>query len=65
MWNTSSGRFQTTKKAEMELKFFEYFNSKRYLVSPDIVEYNKFNRPQYDVILGVKIMKEYGIINTK
>ncbi len=31
-------------------------------MSPDIVEYNKFNRPQYDVILGVKTMKKYGII---
>jgi hypothetical protein len=62
LWNTSSGRFQTTKKAEIELNFFEYSDSKRYLASPDIVEYDKFNRPQYDVILGVKTMKEYGII---
>ncbi len=28
-WNTSNGRFQTTQKAEMELNFFEYSNSKR------------------------------------
>jgi hypothetical protein len=55
-------RFQTTKKAEIELNFFEYSDSKRYLAAPDIVEYNKFNRPQYDIILGVKTMKEYGII---
>ncbi len=57
-----SGRFQTTKKAEIELNVFEYFNSKRYLAAPDIVEYSKINRPQYDIILGVKTMKEYGII---
>jgi hypothetical protein len=31
-------------------------------VAPDIVEYNKINKPQYDIILGVKTMKEYGII---
>jgi hypothetical protein len=62
LWNTSSGRFQTTKKAEIELNSFEYSVSKRYLASPNIVEYDKFNRPQYDVILGVKTMKEYGII---
>ncbi len=62
MWNTSSGKFQTAKKAEIELNFFEYSNSKRYLASPDIVEYDKFNRPHYDVILGVKTMKEYSII---
>jgi hypothetical protein len=61
-WNTSSGRFQTTRKAEIELNFFEYSDSKRYLAAPDIVEYSKTNRPQYDIILGVKTMKEYGII---
>ncbi len=57
-----SGRFQTTRKAEIELKLFEYSDSKRYLTAPDIVEYSKINRPQYDIILGVKTMKEYGII---
>ena len=61
-WNTSSGRFQTTRKAEIELNFFEYSDSERYLAAPDIVEYSKNNRPQYDIILGVKTMKEYGII---
>jgi hypothetical protein len=61
-WNTSSGRFQTTRKAEIELNFFEYSDSKRYLAAPDIVEYSKINRLQYDIILGVKTMKEYGII---
>jgi hypothetical protein len=60
--NTLSGRFQTTKKAEIELNFFEYSNSKRYLAAPDIVEYSKINKAQYDIILGVKTMKEYGII---
>jgi hypothetical protein len=61
-WNTLSGRFQTTQKAEIELNFFEYSNSKRFLVAPDIVGYNKINMQQYDIILGVKTMKEYGII---
>jgi hypothetical protein len=61
-WNTSSGVFQTKQKAEIELNFFEYSNSKRYLPAPDIVEYNKINKPQYDLILGVKTMKEFGII---
>jgi hypothetical protein len=53
---------QTKRKAEIELNFFEYSDSKRYLAAPDIVEYNKINKPQYDIILGVKTMKEYGII---
>jgi hypothetical protein len=38
LWNSSSGRFQTTKKAEIELNFFEYSDSKRYLAAPNIVE---------------------------
>ncbi len=55
--------FQTKRKAEIELNFFEYYSkSKRYLAEPDIVEYDKNNRPQYDLILGVKTMKKYGII---
>jgi hypothetical protein len=61
-WNTSNGRFQTTQKAEIELNFFEYSDSKRYLAAPDIVDYKKINRPQYGIIHGVKTMKEYGII---
>jgi hypothetical protein len=61
-WNTLNGMFQTKRKAEIELNFFEYSNSKRYLAEHDIVEYNKNNKPQYDLILGVKIMKKYGVI---
>jgi hypothetical protein len=34
-WNTLNGRFQTTQKAEMELNFFEYSDSKRSLAAPD------------------------------
>ncbi len=62
LWNTSNGRFQTKWKAEIELNFFEYSDSKRYLAAPDIVEYDKINKPQYDLIFGVKTMKKYGII---
>jgi hypothetical protein len=61
-WNTSNGRFQTKWKDEIELNFFEYSDSKRYLVSPDIIEYDKIKKPRYDIILGVKTMKKYGII---
>jgi hypothetical protein len=62
LWNTLNGMFQTKRKAEIELNFFEYSNSKRYLAEPDIVEYDKINKPQYDLILGVKAMKKSGII---
>ncbi len=50
------------QKAEIELNFVEYSDSKRYLAAPDIVEYDKINKPWYDIILGVKTMKKYGII---
>jgi hypothetical protein len=55
--------FQTKRKAEIELNFLEYSNSKRYLAEPDIVEYDKNNKTQYDLILGGKTMKKYGIIS--
>ncbi len=31
-------------------------------MAPDIDEYDKINKPWYDIILGVKTMKKYGII---
>jgi hypothetical protein len=62
LWNTLNKMFQTKRKAEIELNFFKYSNSRRYLVEPDIVEYDKNNKPQYDLILGVKIIKKYSII---
>jgi hypothetical protein len=34
-----------------------------YFAKPDIVEYDKNHKPQYDLILGVKTMKKYGIIS--
>jgi hypothetical protein len=46
----------------VELNFFEYSDSKRYYVEPDVVEYDKNNRLQYDLILGTVSMKELGII---
>ncbi len=61
-WNTSNGMFQTKHKAEIELNFFEFSNSKSYLAEPDIIEYDKNDKPQYDLILDVKTMKKYGII---
>jgi hypothetical protein len=61
-WNTSNGIFQTRRKAQVELNFFKYSDSKRYHVEPDVVEYDKNNRLQYDLILGTVSMKEFSII---
>ncbi len=57
LWSTLNGVFQTKRKAGIELNFFEYFDSKS-----DIAEYDENNKPQYDLILGTKTMKEFGII---
>jgi hypothetical protein len=46
----------------VELNFFEYSDSKRHHVEPDVVEYDKEKKPQYDLILGTETMKEFGII---
>jgi hypothetical protein len=46
----------------MELNFFEYSDSKRFHVEPDVVEYHKDSKLQYDLILGTEAMKEFGII---
>jgi hypothetical protein len=56
------GSFQTWRKTRVELNFFEYYDSKRYHVEPDVVKYDKDNKPQYDLILGTVTMKEFGII---
>ncbi len=61
-WNTLNGIFQTKHKARVELNFFEYSDSKRFRVEPDVVEFNKDSKPQYDLILGTDTMKEFGII---
>jgi hypothetical protein len=47
---------------QMELNFFKYSDSKRFHVKPDVVEYDKDSKPQYDLILGTVTMKEFGII---
>jgi hypothetical protein len=44
------------------MKFFEYSESKHYTIRPDIFEYDRLERPVFDLILGVKTMKKLGII---
>ncbi len=36
--------------------------AKRYYSEPDVVEYGKESKPQYDLILGNKTMKELGVV---
>ena len=61
-WYLLNGTFQTKGRGEVKLNFFEYSNSKQYLVTPDIVEYDpkRMARPAFDLILGVQTIKELG-----
>ena len=63
-WHMSNGSFLTKGRSKVSLKFFEYSNSKEYLVTPDVVEFdkNKMTKPVFDLILGCKTMKELGIV---
>jgi hypothetical protein len=60
--NTSNGIFQTKHEARVELNFFEYSANKRYYSEPAVVKYENNNKPQYDLILGTKTMKELDIV---
>jgi hypothetical protein len=62
LWNTLNGFFQTWRKIWVELNFFEYSDSQMYHVEPNVVEYNKDSKPQYDLILGTVTIKEFSII---
>jgi hypothetical protein len=44
------------------MKFSEYSESKHYTIRPDVLEYDKLERPVFDLIIGVKTMKRLGII---
>ncbi len=45
---------QTKHKAEIELNFLEYSNSKRYLIEPDIIQYERNYKPQLTYFLVPK-----------
>ena len=63
-WHTSTGSFLTKGRSKISLRVFEYSKSKEYLVTPDVVEYDKkkMTKPMYDLILGFQTMKELGIV---
>ena len=57
-------RLPYQRKGDIQLKFFQYSNTKKVLVKPDIVEYDgvKMEKPVFDLILGTQTMDELGII---
>ena len=57
------GVFQTKGRGTIPLKLFEYSNSKQFTCKPDIVEYKEdADKPVFDLIIGCKSMKEWGIV---
>ncbi len=63
-WHTSNGCFHTKGGGKVTLQFIKYSNSKEYTVNPDVVEYSrrKMTKPAFDLILGVKTLREFGIV---
>ena len=61
-YHTLGGVFQTKEQAKFDMKFFEYSESKIYTIRPDVVEYDRMERPAFDLILGVKTLKELEIV---
>jgi hypothetical protein len=54
--------FHTKGQAKFEMKFFEYSESKHHTIRPGVLEYDKLERPAFDLIIGVKTMKRLGIV---
>jgi hypothetical protein len=48
-WHTSNGNFLTKGRSKVSLKCIEHSNSKVYLVTPEVVEYDKqkMTKPVY------------------
>ena len=61
-WHTSSGDFYTNERACIDLQFFNYSESKRYSLEPDVVEFERKDKPMFDLIIGAETMKELGIV---
>jgi hypothetical protein len=62
-WHVSNGDFQTKGQGNIHLKFFQYSNSKRVHLQPDIVEYRTtVENPEFDLIIGTETLDELGII---
>ncbi len=61
-YHTSAGVFRTKGQAKFEMKFFEFSESKHYTIRPDILEYDRLERPAFDLIIGVKTMKKLRIV---
>ncbi len=58
----SNGVFHTKGRGKLSIRFFEYSNSKEFLVEPDVFEYDwKMSKPVFDLIIGCNLMENLGI----
>jgi hypothetical protein len=59
-WYKLNGSFPTKGRSKIGLKFFEYSNSMEFLVTPDVIEYDKkkMTKPVYYLVLGCRTMKD-------
>jgi hypothetical protein len=58
------GTSNSKGQGDIHLKFFQYSNSKRVHLQPDIVEYDgtTVEKPEFDLIIGTQTLDELGII---
>ena len=61
-WITSNGIFHTKGKGSFQVKIFEYSNSKFVTLQPEIVEFEAFDKPAFNLIIGTNIMEAIGNI---
>jgi hypothetical protein len=62
-WHMSNGVFQTKRRGKLLIRFFEYSNSKEFLVEPDVFEYDqKMSKPVFNLIIGCNSMEKLGIV---
>jgi hypothetical protein len=51
-WHMSNGVFHTKGRGKLPIKFFEYSNSKEFLVSDVFENDKKMGKPAFDLIIG-------------
>jgi hypothetical protein len=62
-WHTSNGVFHTKGRGKHLIRFFEYSNSKEFLVEPDMFEYDQtMGKPVFDLIIGCNSMEKLGFV---
>ena len=54
---------QTKGRGKLPIRFFEYSNSKEFLVELYVFEYDqKMSKPVFDLIIGCNSMEKLGIV---